>query len=104
MRTFTRRILISIISVVPFAAFATGTGTLSTEDTLKQLILIVSQYDARIKALEAENGILKTQVMKAGIKIPMTDFTGAIVVSQTGVTIPSTYLTGILTPVQSTAT
>lgn len=104
MRTFTRRIFIGIVSFIPFATFATGTGALSTEDTLKQLILIVSQYDARIKVLETENGILKTEIMKAGIKIPMTDFTGAVMVSQTGTTIPATYLTGILSPVQSTAT
>jgi hypothetical protein len=40
---------------------------------------LLDQYGSRIKALEIENSILKEEVMKAGIKIPLSVYSGAIV-------------------------
>lgn len=92
--------------IIFFLALILGTnmtsansGTLSTEETLKQLIILVSQYDSRIKYLESENALLKTEMMKAGIKIPLTDYSWAIIATPSVTqTIPAVYLTGILTP------
>jgi hypothetical protein len=84
------------VSVLTVSA---DTGSLSTEETLKQLILLVSQYDSRLKYLESENALLKNEMMKAGIKIPLTEYTGSVIPLSTGTTtIPAAYLTGILTP------
>ena len=45
---------------------------------LSQMNLLVSQYESRIKQLEAENTVLKYEMVKAGIKIPLDAFSGAI--------------------------
>lgn len=95
MRIF-QRTLLGLAVFLPVSTFAASTGSLSTEETLKQLILLVSQYDARIKSLEVENNILKNEMVKAGIKIPLSEYSGAIVLTGGSVTIPTTYLTGIL--------
>lgn len=74
MRAF-RRIATTLLFLLPISTFATATGSLSTEETLKQLIVLVSQYDARIKYLESENNILKNEMVKAGIKISLAEYT-----------------------------
>lgn len=92
-----RLLAISLLSIFPISLFAQS-GNLTTEETLKQLILLVSQYDSRIRFLESENAILKNEMMKAGIKIPLTVYTGSVIQEVQSTTIPSVYLTGILTP------
>ena len=104
MRAF-RRIAVMLLFLFPVSVFATGTGTLSTEETLKQLILLVSQYDARIKFLESENNILKNEMVKAGIKISLAEYTGSVVQNTTSSgSIPSVYLTGILANLTASST
>ncbi len=98
------RIAASLLLLLPVSLFATASGTLSTEDTLKQLILLVSQYDARVKYLEAENNILKNEMVKAGIKIPLSEYSGALVQIPSTPLIPTAYLTGILAPATVTGT
>lgn len=51
---------------------------LDPDSTISQLRLLIAQYDTRIKQLENENAILKYEMVKAGIKIPLTDYSGAI--------------------------
>ncbi len=97
MRISYRFLAISLLSFFPVSMFAQS-GSLTTEETLKQLILLVSQYDSRIRFLESENTILKNEMMKAGIKIPLTIYTGSVIQEVQNTTIPSVYLTGILTP------
>ncbi len=97
MRILSRYLAVAFLWVLPISLFA-QTGSLTTEETLKQLILLVSQYDSRIRFLESENTILKNEMMKAGIKIPLTVYTGSVIQEAQSTTIPSTYLTGILTP------
>ncbi|MDD2694062.1 MAG: hypothetical protein PHY14_03955 [Candidatus Gracilibacteria bacterium] len=100
-----RRIAVMLLFLFPVSVFAEATGSLSTEETLKQLILLVSQYDARIKFLESENNILKNEMVKAGIKISLAEYTGAVVQNTTSSgSIPSVYLTGILANLTASST
>lgn len=90
--------LFLIVSTIAPAMLYAESGTLSTEDTLRQLILIVSQSEARIKQLESENAILRNEMAKAGIKISLTEYSWALVQTGISTSIPTVYLTGILTP------
>lgn len=42
--------------------------------TISDLTLLIEQYNARIRQLEAENVVLKNEIAKAGIKIPLDAF------------------------------
>ena len=96
MRAKTSLTLLLLILASPLVSFA-ETGPLSSEATLKQLILIVSQDEARIKYLESENALLRNEMVKAGIKIPLSDYSGVVALNTGVISIPSVYLTGILT-------
>jgi hypothetical protein len=70
----------AFLLLIPISALA-GTGSLSYVQTsidpqiaLTQVNLLVSQYDARIRQLEAENTVLRYEMTKAGIKIPLIDY------------------------------
>ena len=60
-------------------------------DPIAQTKALLDQYSTRVKYLEVENAILREEMRKAGIKIPLSLFSGAI---QTG--------TSTLTPVTPT--
>jgi hypothetical protein len=62
----------SLIFVFPVATFAQS-GMLDSETTLAGLSLLIAQYEARIKKSEAENAVLRFQMAKAGIQIPIVD-------------------------------
>ena len=47
-------------------------------DPIAQTKALLDQYSARVKYLEAENMILREEMRKAGIKIPLALFSGAI--------------------------
>jgi hypothetical protein len=51
---------------------------LDSTTTVSSLNLLISQYETRIKQLEAENSVLRNEMVKAGIKIPLSEYTGAI--------------------------
>lgn len=89
--------LLSIMAILPLVSFAES-GPLSSEATLKQLILIVSQDEARIRYLESENALLKNEMVKAGIKITLSDYSGIVALNTGVISIPPVFLTGILTP------
>ena len=89
--------LLLLILASPLVSFA-ETGSLSSEATLRQLILIVSQDEARIKYLESENALLRNEMVKAGIKISLSDYSGVVALNTGAISIPSIYLTGILAP------
>lgn len=65
--------------------FATG-ATTDTDTVLNQTKSVLDQYANRIKTLEAENKLLREEMAKAGIKIPLTIFTGVINGSGTNTT------------------
>ncbi len=47
-------------------------------DPIVQTKALLDQYSARVKYLETENMILREEMRKAGIKIPLALFSGAI--------------------------
>lgn len=69
------RIYLVLLALVPISI---GAVTIDPQSTLSQVNLLISQYEARIKQLEAENSVLRYEMAKAGIKIPLTDYSGAI--------------------------
>ena len=76
--------------LVPFGVFAdtgntltgatvsiasSGTAqTLDADSMVTQMTTIINQYGNRIKALEQENAILRNEIMKAGIQIPLSAY------------------------------
>lgn len=71
-------ILLTLCLFLPLGTFAEATNT-DTDVIISQMKVILDQYGARVKALEAENAILRNEMMKAGIKIPLSAFSGAII-------------------------
>ena len=71
------RLSLFLVPLIPLSVFASS-GMLDPQVTIGQMNLLVAQYDARIKQLESENAILKYEMLKAGIKIPLTEYSGAI--------------------------
>lgn len=70
-----------LVCMLPFGAYAeTSTGMVDSTKTISDLTLLIDQYNARIHQLEAENQVLKNEMVKAGIKIPLDAFSGAIAV------------------------
>lgn len=73
------RLLLILLCIAPLSASA-ASGMLDPAATVDQLTLLINQYNTRIKSLESENAILKNEMVKANIKIPLTDFSGATAV------------------------
>jgi hypothetical protein len=59
--------------------FSVQATTLDPSSAVTTLNLLISQYESRIKQLEAENAILRNEMVKAGIKIPLSEYSGAVV-------------------------
>ncbi len=76
--TMRKIILLTLCLFLPLGTFAEATNT-DTDVIISQMKAILDQYGARVKALEAENAILRNEMMKAGIKIPLSAFSGAII-------------------------
>ena len=72
-----KKYIILLISILPISLFA-ETST-EIDSMVTQMKSVLDQYAAKIKALEVENNILRNEIMKAGIKIPLSTYTGAIV-------------------------
>lgn len=75
---FSRFTSFFIITCLPLSVFA-ETGMLDTQETLSKLNLLIVQLEARIKQLQAENTVLRNEMVKAGIKIPLSEFSWATV-------------------------
>jgi len=87
-----KKIFVLVLAgLIPLSLFAEG--TLDTDTVLIQTKSVLDQYAKRIKSLEAENKMLREEMTKAGIKIPLSVYTGstgtASTISSTGVQIPS---------------
>jgi len=76
-------LLLALLAGIPLGVFATDTTT-DTDTVLNQTKSVLDQYAARIKSLEIENQFLREEMAKAGIKIPLTIFTGAMNQTATG--------------------
>ncbi len=53
-----------------YALESASTGTVLVSELNK----LITQYEWQLKSLQAENSMLRNEVSKAGIKIPLTDF------------------------------
>lgn len=76
-----KKYIILLISILPLSLFA-ETST-EIDSMVTQMKSVLDQYAAKIKALEVENNILRNEIMKAGIKIPLSTYTGAVVATGT---------------------
>ncbi len=82
-----KKILLSLICI----GCLVGQGyavedTSSGANLVAELNKIMSQYETQLKSLQAENNILRNEVAKAGIKIPLSDFSWAIGETQKPIT------------------
>ncbi len=72
-----RFLILSLSLLLPVSIFAQS-GMLDSQTTLDQINLLVAQYDSRIKQLESEIAVLRLEMSKANIKIPLIEYSGAI--------------------------
>lgn len=72
-------LLLSLITLIPMSISAANMTSSETESMVTQMKTILDQYAFKIRALEVENSILREEVRKAGIQIPLSVFSGAIV-------------------------
>lgn len=76
-------LIIAIIGLMPMITHAEGLTASDTDSMVTQLKSIIDQYATRIKYLEVENAILREEVRKAGIQIPLSAYSGAILTNST---------------------
>lgn len=75
MKKISAKILaISVIVLAPITVFAQSNIVNPTE-LVKQMQSLLSQYNERIRALEAENQLLRNLMAKHEIQIPLEDYT-----------------------------
>lgn len=63
-------VVLFVSSTQIFAEWTTYTGTVLVWELNK----LITQYEWQLKSLQAENNVLRNEVAKAGIKIPLADF------------------------------
>lgn len=71
--------LLSFIALIPLSVGAENITASEADSMVTQMKSILDQYALRIKALENENAILREEMRKAGIKIPLSAYSGAII-------------------------
>lgn len=81
-----KKIFLTLIALcLPFSLWAETGTTVDADSMVTQMKSILDQYASRIKTLERENAVLRNEVMKAGIKIPLSAYTETVM--QTGTTV-----------------
>jgi outer membrane murein-binding lipoprotein Lpp len=65
--------LLICLTLSPLGGYA-ATGILDASTAVSSLNLLIAQYESRIKQLESENAVLKNEMVKANIKIPLIDY------------------------------
>ena len=104
----TKILLALLILLSPLALAAETTVSTDADGMVTQMKAILDQYAVRIKTLEVENNILREEMRKAGIKIPLTIYSPAILQTpststKTGATTPLPVSTSTGTVVTSSA-
>lgn len=97
-----RKILLTLILITTLVTQASATES----DPITQAKILLDQYAAQIKYVQSENAILREEMRKAGIKIPLSAFSGVVqttVSVATGAVMISTGTT-VSIPVPPTAT
>lgn len=72
------RYITLLLLLVPATLAQASTITLDPSSAVSTLNMLISQYESRIKQLESENAILRNEMMKAGIKIPLNEYSWAV--------------------------
>ena len=89
-----RKILLAaLILLSPLVVSAETTVSADADGMVAQMKSILDQYAIRIKTLEVENNILREEMRKAGIKIPLSVYSGAILQTPTSSTKTGTTIT-----------
>jgi hypothetical protein len=78
-----RILLVILILLSPLALAAETTVSADADSMVSQMKTILDQYAVRIKTLEVENNILREEMRKAGIKIPLSVYSPAILQTPT---------------------
>ncbi len=102
----TKILLALLILLSPLALAAETTVSTDADGMVTQMKAILDQYAVRIKTLEVENNILREEMRKAGIKIPLSVYAPAILQTpststKTGATTPPPVSTSTGTVVTS---
>jgi hypothetical protein len=66
-----------VLAIILFTSLI-GSVVAVDADPITQAKLLLDQYSSRVKFVENENAILREEMRKAGIKIPLSLFSGAI--------------------------
>lgn len=88
---------IFLVAVVFF--FSIGNALALDIDPITQTKQLLDQYAARVKFLENENSILREEMRKAGIQIPLDVYSGAIQTTATVAPTNSSSTSSVVTPV-----
>lgn len=70
-----------------------GTTFAAEVDPIAQTKQLLDQYSTRVKMLESENALLRGEMVKAGIKIPLSAYQAAVATTVTGSTNTGTVAT-----------
>jgi hypothetical protein len=89
--SLSRSIIFSLSFLLPFWVLAQS-GMLDSQTTLADLNLLIAQYETRIKQLQSENAVLKYEMAKAGIQIPLWNLSWATI------PLPTSIATGTTSP------
>lgn len=91
-------IILSLVTLIPLTAGAASLTSSEADSMVTQMKSILDQYAARIKSLEIENAVLRDAVSKAGIQIPLSAYSGMVILgnstTDTNVTTPPNTTTG----------
>lgn len=86
-----------------------GSAIAADIDPIAQTKALLDQYSARVRSLEAENAILREEMRKAGIQIPLSAYSGVVQTNTTPVidapiaTGTTSTVTGTVLPVVTTS-
>ncbi len=72
-------LFLCLIMFIPMGIGAENITAPEADSMVTQMKSILDQYAFRIKSLEAENAILKEEIRKAGIKIPLSAYSWTII-------------------------
>jgi hypothetical protein len=83
-------LLLPLIMLIPVSVGAANMTASEADSMVTEMKTILDQYALKIRALEAENAVLREEVRKAGIQIPLSAYSGAIIQTATPPSTPTT--------------
>lgn len=78
------------ILVLVITLFQVSAALAATDDpAIVQAKALLDQYSVRVRTLEAENSILREEMRKANIQIPLSTYSSVLMASTTGSVLPN---------------